>query len=186
MKGRLKDMMFGRNGEQILTLSVRADFRQQFDELKDVDVDIEIKKHRERRGLSANAYFHVLVNKIAENQFISDSEVKRHLVCSYGVFARDEDGSLIGFKLPGKVDPLLIYPYVKCYDVRYEGGKEYRCYLMYKRTRFMDSREMARLIDGAIYEAKALGIETETLEELARLKALWKEAENKGVKQWQT
>ena len=61
MKGRLKDMMFGRNGEQILTLSVRADFRQQFDELKDVDVDIEIKKHRERRGLSANAYFHVLV-----------------------------------------------------------------------------------------------------------------------------
>ena len=44
----------------------------------------------------------------------------------------------------------------------------FNCYLMYKQTRFMDSKEMARLIDGAIYVAKGLGIDTDTPEQIAR------------------
>lgn len=54
-----------------------------------------------------------------------------------------------------------------------ENGKEFRCYLLYKRTRYMDTAEMARLIDGAIYEAKELGIETDPPEKIAKLKSLW-------------
>ena len=50
MTGRLKDLSFGRNGEQIITLAVDADFTERFDELKDFDVDIEIKKHRKMRS----------------------------------------------------------------------------------------------------------------------------------------
>lgn len=173
MIGHLKDLTFGRSGEQHITLTVRADFRSRFDELKDAVVEIEIKKFRQRRSLSANAYFHVLVNKIAEAKRLGDDEVKKQLVCEYGSLAKDEDGSTVGFKLPASVNVSTIYPYVKCFDTREEGGKLFNCYLVYKQTHLMDSAEMARLIDGAIYVAGELGIETDTPEILARFKEEW-------------
>lgn len=54
-----------------------------------------------------------------------------------------------------------------------EEYREYRCYLFYKRTHTLDSKEMARLIDGAIYVAKGLGIDTDTPEQIARYKEEW-------------
>ena len=50
---------------------------------------------------------------------------------------------------------------------------EFNCYLVYKQTHDMDTKEMARLIDGAIEAAKELGIETDTPEQLARYKEEW-------------
>lgn len=173
MKGRLKDLTFGRHGEQIISLTVQADFRGRFDELKDADLDIEIKKHRKRRSLNANAYFHLLVNKIAEHQGLGNEEVKTNLVVEYGALAKDEDGATVGFKLPSSVDVTTLYRYVKCFDTRIEGGKEFNCYMVYKQTHLLDSKEMARLIDGAVYEAQNLGIETDTPEQIARYKEEW-------------
>ena len=172
MIGRLKDLSFARTGEQIISLTVREDFREEFDELKDFDLDIEIKKHREKRSLNMNAYFHVLVNKIAAKRKLGDDEVKRALVIEYGALAKDATGQTVGFKLPESVDVNDIYPYCRCFDIREEGGKMFKCYLVYKQTHKMDTLEFSRLIDGAIYEAKNLGIETETPEEVARMKAL--------------
>lgn len=173
MIGRLKDLTFGRNGEQHITVTVRSNFRACFDDLKDVDVDIEIKKHRNKRSLSANAYFHVLVGKIAEAQGLGNEETKAALVCEYGALAKDKDGTTVGFKLPESVDVSSIYPYVRCFDTRVEGGKTFRCYLVYKQTHLMDTKEMSRLIDGAVYVAQDLGIETDTPEQLARYKEEW-------------
>lgn len=173
MRGRLVDLSFGLNRKQRITVEVDRDFREDFDRLKDAELDVDIKKHRERRSLSANAYFHVLVNRIAEKQGLGDEEVKTSLVCEYGALAKDGDGLTVGFKLPASVDVSTIYPYVKCFDSREEGGKLFKCYLVYKQTHLMDSGEMARLIDGAIYVAKDLGIETDTPEQLAKLKEGW-------------
>lgn len=174
MIGRLKDLTFGRRGEQIITLTVQADFRSRFDELKDTDLDIEITKHRMKRSKDANAYFHVLVNKIAEHQGLGNEEVKTNLVVEYGALAKDEDGSTVGFKLPASVNVTTLYRYVKCFDTRIENGKEFNCYMVYKQTHLLDSKEMARLIDGTVYEAQNLGIETDTPEQLARYKEEWK------------
>ena len=41
--------------------------------------------------------------------------------------------------------------------------------MVYKPTHELDSKEMAHLIDGAIYEAQQLGLETKTPAELAEL-----------------
>ena len=91
----------------------------------------------------------------------------------YGALAKDADGLTVGFKLPASVDVSTIYPYVKCFDTRVENGKMFKCYLVYKQTHLMDSKEMARLIDGPIEVAKELGIETDTPEQLARYKEDW-------------
>jgi len=173
MKGRLVDLSFGLNHKQRVTIELDGDFRRNFDELKDFDVNVEIKKYRKKRSLDANAYFHVLVNKIAEAQGLGEEEVKKNLVVEYGTLARDKDGEVIVFKLPDSVNVDVIYPYTKVFDVRQENGKTFACYLVYERTRDLDTKQMARLIDGTIYEAQNLGIETLPPVELARLKSLW-------------
>lgn len=160
MKGTLKDLTFGRGGEQIITLAVEGDFSGEFDRLKDGDVRVEIKKWRNTRSLDANAYFHLLVNKIAEAENLGDDEVKKKLVLQYGTLAKDADGRIVAAKLPLSVETDLIYPYMKWYKTVTENGHELGCYMFYKRTHTMDSKEMARLIDGAIYEAEELGIDT--------------------------
>ena len=162
MTGRLVDMAFTLGGKQRVTLELNGDFREIWDKLHlEPILDVEVKKHREKRSHSANAYFHVLVNKIAAETGESDDLVKERLVVAYGTVARDKDGCTVGFKLPVS------------FDVREEDGKWFNCYLVYKDTSKMDTKEFSHLIDGAIDEAKALGIETDTPEQLARYKEEW-------------
>ena len=174
MTGRLVDISFSLNRKQRITLEVDSDFRSLWDKLNQEPLlDIEIKKHRNKRSRSANAYFHVLVNKIAAETGESDDLVKERLVVAYGTVARDKDGCTVGFKLPVSVDVHGIYRYTRCFDTREENGKLFQCYLVYKDTSQMDTKEFSHLIDGAIEEAKALGIETDTPEQLARYKEEW-------------
>lgn len=173
MRGRLRDLTFGPKGEQHITVTVQTDFRDDFDKLKDKDIRVEIKVWREPRSKDANAYFHVLVNKIAEAQGLGDDEVKRRLVVEYGALARDDDGQLIGAMLPAGADIDQFYPYTRMYKTMELEGREYECYLFYKRTHTLDTKEMARLIDGAIYVARELGIDTDTPEQIARYKEGW-------------
>lgn len=173
MKGRLIDISFGMNRKQRITVEVDSDFRDGFDRLRECDVTVEIKKYREKRSKDANAYFHVLVNKIAEAQSLGNDEVKKGLVIEYGALAKDDDGYTVGFKLPASVNIDSIYPYAKVFDVREENGRTFNCYLVYKHTHELDSKEMARLIDGTIYVAQDLGIETDTPEQLAKYKEGW-------------
>lgn len=174
MTGRLVDISFSLNRKQRITLEVDSDFRNLWDKLNQEPLlDIEIKKHRNKRSRSANAYFHVLVNKIAAETGESDDLVKERLVVAYGTVARDKDGKPVGLKLPPTVDPSDFYPYVRLYETRQENGKDYSCYFVYKESHKMDSKEFARLVDGAIEEAKELGIQTDTPEQLARYKEEW-------------
>lgn len=168
MKGRLIDFSIGWNRKQRITIEIDSDFREGFDALKGADIEISVKKWRRKRSNDANAYFHVLVTAIAEARGISNDEVKQMLVVDYGTLARDEDNQIIGFKLPPGVDVGRIYPYTKLFKQVEENGKLFNCYLVYKRSSEMESKEMARLIDGAVHEAKELGIDTDTPEERAR------------------
>lgn len=172
MKGRLIDLVRGLNGKQRVTIELDADFREGFQKLKDSDVEVEIRKFRKKRSKNANAYFHLLVGKIAEARGLGIEEVKTLLNTEYGTLDRDEDGLLIGLKLPASVNPSRVYPYTKFIEDRVENGKGYKCYLIFKQTHDLDTKEMARLIDGTIHEAQELGIETETPEEIARWSGL--------------
>ena len=91
----------------------------------------------------------------------------------YGALAKDEDGNTLGAMLPVTADMDDFYPYYRLYKTMTLEGREYNCYLFYKRTHTMDTKEMARLIDGAIYVAKGLGIDTDTPEQIARYKEEW-------------
>ena len=171
MKAKLIEHIVLSCGLQRLTIETDEDFRQKYDDLKDHDVRVEITKYRKPRSLDANAYFHVLVNKIAAITSASDDDVKRDLVIKYGTVARDDDGGVVAAKLPASVDIALFYPYARCYNTEDEDGRSFNCYIFYKRTRDLDTAEMSHLIDGTVSEAKDLGIETLTPDQLAALEA---------------
>lgn len=168
MKGRLIDFSYGVNRKARLTIELDTDFREGYEALKDLDVEVVVKKWRKKRSKDANAYFHVIVNELAIARGQSDTEVKRALIVEYGALARDTDGNVLGFKLPPSADVDSIYPYTKLFKQVVENGKPFNCYLLYKHSSDMDSKEMARLIDGAIQEARELGIDTDTPEMQAR------------------
>ncbi len=168
MRGRLIDFSTGYNRKQRVTVELDSDFRDGFDALKDVDVEITIKKWRDKRSKDANAYFHLIVNQIAQTAGQSDEDVKSELVVRYGALARDCNGNVVGIKLPVAVNVRSVYPYTRCYKTVEDNGTLCNCFLLYKRTSDMDTKEMAHLIDGAIQEAKDLGIDTDTPEMKAR------------------
>lgn len=162
MKGRIIDYSVGFNSKQRLTLELDSDFREGYEKLKSAELDIRLDKWREKRSNDANAYFHVLITQIASARGVSNDEVKQRLVVDYGAYARDVDGQIVGFKLPPSVDVDAIYPYTRLYKQVEENGKLFNCYLVFKRSSDMDTKEMSRLIEGAITEARELGIDTDT------------------------
>lgn len=133
----------------------------------------KIEPFRKERSLNANAYFHLLVDKIAKKQNLGTDEVKVKMVLEYGTIARDIQGDKVGIKLPVSVDVNQIYPYAKWFDKRPENGKEFNCYIVYKQTHLYDSAEMATLINGVVAECESLEIETKTPNEIASMISLW-------------
>ncbi len=133
---------------------------------KTKDLSIEVKQHREARSLDANAYFHVLVSKIAELDYQSIDDVKRQLVCDYGAVA-------FIARIPADANLDDIYKYSKL--IGESKGTKTPCndWYIFKPTHTLDSKEMARLIEGTVQEAQQLGIETRTPQELAELVSLW-------------
>lgn len=128
---------------------------------------------REKRSLNANSYFHVLVNKIAKAMNLSEEEVKTKMVLDYGTIAT-EGGERIIVALPKNVDVKDFYPYVKWIgDFSAKNNRRYSQYVFYKQTHTLDKAEMARLIEGVIWEAQELGIETRTPDKLASLIENW-------------
>ena len=129
--------------------------------------------YKETRSLNANAYFHLLVGKIAEAMNLGADEVKVKMVLDYGVVAT-ECGEPVVVALPKAANASDYYTYARWIsDFTAKNGKEYSQYIFYKRTHTLDKTEMARLIDGVVYEAQELGIETRTPEELASLIENW-------------
>ncbi len=138
-------------------------------ELKEKPYVCNIKPYVKKRSLDANSYFHVICDIIAKATKRTLIEIKRELNTTYGTPAKDEDGQYVGVIFPKntKVEQFLDYAvWIKEKDI---DGKKFDCYLVYKPTHELDSKEMAHLIDGAIYEAQQLGLETKTPAELAEL-----------------
>lgn len=144
-------------------------------QIKDKSFDIEIRVHREKRSKDANAYFHLLVGKIAEKLKIGNDECKLQMNLEYGSPLKIDADTLFAFKVPKGADVKAVVKYPKWVKETTENGKQFDVYMAYKETHTLNSEEMARLIDGVVQEAKNLDIETRTPDEIAEMKSLWGE-----------
>ncbi len=171
MKGELRDLVFGREGEQIITLSTKGDFRPQFDELKDTPVDFTIKKFREKRSLDANAYAWVLMDRIASKLRIGKLDVYREAIRDIGGVSETvcvRDGAVEKLRAGWAKQGLGWQS--DTMQSKIEGCTNV---VLYFGSSTYDSKQMSDLIDRLISEAKELGIETDTPEQIARYKSEW-------------
>ena len=141
-------------------------------------IDIIAKKHREKRSLDSNAYFHVLVGKIADQIGISTTRCKNELICQYG---QQEflDGREVIIKTNIDVDKMLEQEFLHCRPskCKIENGIEVVFYKVFRGSHTYDTKEMSILIDGTVQEAKELGIETLSPDKLRELMSKWKPKE---------
>ena len=134
---------------------------------QDKKYQIEIKESKEKRSLDANAYFHVLVSKLAQEMHMNAEDLKTKLVTDYtkGVYVR----------IPKEAN-------ISNFGIRYfkmigeAKGTKQPCndYLVYKPTHEMDTKEMSDLIEGTIQECEQVGIQTITPNERANMLSLWR------------
>ena len=133
---------------------------------KDREKLFEIKEHRQKRSLNANSYAWKIMGEIADVLRTSKEEVYLNMLRHYG---QSEMVSVLS-----SID---VRGYFKYFDeiatVTLEG-KQFTHYRVYKGSSEYDTREMSILIDGIVYEAKNLDIETMTPDEIARMKEMWK------------
>lgn len=124
-------------------------------------------KKRKKRSLTQNAYYWVMLNKLAAKLRMSDSELHKNMLREYGVY----DVFSIQDNIP-------IDGYFRYYDVighGYVNGRRFKHVKVYKGSSHMSSAEFTRLIDGMREECVLQGIDVMTPREIAELR--WVEPE---------
>lgn len=133
------------------------------------ELDLSLKEFKPKRSLNANAYMWALIGKIAEVLRISQNDVYHKVLCDYGTYDKDDGVTkVISILADVKLDGWL-YVHTKPIKTVDLEGKKFTHYALIKGSSEYNTKEMSHLLDGVIYEAKELGIEVMTPEELERL-----------------
>lgn len=141
-------------------------------EFPDGALTVKVDKKRNKRSLNANAYFWELCNKVADKLQTDSLSIYKKLISEQGIFKIVEineqaaDTFITSWGLHGKG--------WFCDRLDGSGNKGFVLIRAFYGSSVYNTKQMAQLIDGVVYEAKELGIETKTPAELAEMKALWK------------
>lgn len=132
---------------------------------------VELKEHKEKRSLDANAYCWVLIGKLAAKLDQDKTDVYREFIKEIGdnyTVSCFQDEAVADIKrlwesnYYGRIAEEFQSKIDGCTNVRlYYGSSDF------------DTKQMSRLIDAIVAECKENGIETATPEELERMKDEW-------------
>lgn len=173
---RIKDVARTLEGKLTITLEMPGIDTDDVTKLSQFDkLDVEIKQHKEKRSLDANAYYWLLVGKIRKVTGDSNNRIHNMMLDRYGELDRMPDSSLIPFCIRDDIDHLEFpYPHLKpTQKTLSKGNKLYRWYYQIKGSSEYNTAEMSHLIDGIVSECKEMGIETLPPEELERMMAAY-------------
>ena len=144
------------------------------EELKGLELDIELDKHREKRTLNANAYCWVLCDKIAKKLTVPDAVITKEDVYKDAILNI------------GTFQPMIVEE--KTYDnlkriwekqglgfLIQEVSRKNKCIRIncYYGSSTYNTREMSLLIELLVQQAKEQGIETKTQAEIDSLLKEW-------------
>jgi hypothetical protein len=140
---------------------------------KDRLYDLEVKEHRKKRSLDANAYAWVLINKIADALRITPIEIYRQAIQNVSgnyeiipIKAEAADHFKQVWEAQG-----LGWPCVDMGKSKIDGYRNLRAY--YGSSTF-SVQQMQVLIDNLVQDCRALDIEVKSDEEIASIMGAWK------------
>lgn len=137
------------------------------------DYTVKIEPVKRKRSLNSNAYAWVLMTEIANVLRTDREDVYVEMLKRYGQIAEDKDGNKVIFSVRSDIDATSFYKYLERIGTGTVNGTEFTHYRALKGSSDFDTREMSIFIDGIVSEAKNLGIETMTPDEIARMNAAW-------------
>ena len=132
--------------------------------------EYDLKIHRQKRSNDANAYMWQLADKIASEVGITKEEVYRSHIKEVGVFT---DIQIQTSALQSFIDGWEHNGIGWFVDIIQKCDMVTRVRVYYGSSSY-DSKQMARLIENIVQEAKQLNIETLTPDELERMVSAWK------------
>lgn len=176
LRGRLLDIVrdYITNAFRI-TIEVRQ-IPKGIDQLFETDLKISLKKWRDKRSLTANAYYWVLVSKIADHIKQPQPLVHNLLLRRYGVLDIVEGDSLTVF-VPDTEEAENEILLKETYHLRPTSkvitGKKgnLRAYRIMLGSSFYDTKQFSTLLDGCITECRSMGIEVLPKDEIERMMA---------------
>ena len=149
----------------------------------------DIVPHKEKRKLTQNAYYWVLLEKLAVKTHIAKAELHNINLRHLGLIERVGDKPVfILLEDTEKVEKQTLLADTYHLAPRSEtkvgtDGKTYRWYVMLRGSSSMNVQEMSALVDLAVQDAKEQGIQTLTPNELAHIRELERNNEKKHHKQ---
>lgn len=151
-----------------ITFSLNERVEGEIDKIKDCEkLSIKAVKFKRKRSLDANAYMWVLLTKIAEAIQSSKDDVYLEMLSRYGVFTHIIVKPSVVDKVKAEWRTVRELGEI---NVNGTSGIQLQCYF---GSSTYNTKEMSVLIDGVVREAKELGIETATPEELEQMKREW-------------
>lgn len=129
---------------------------------QDRDKVFEVREAKQKRSLTQNAYCWALINEIGNVTRQDKEDVYLQMLKSYG---QSEIISVLA-----NIDVSGYFKYYEEIGTGKVNGKDFKHYRVFKGSSEMDSREMAILLDGVVFEAEQLGIPTLTETERKRLR----------------
>lgn len=170
MEGILIDIIRTYEGKFRATFEVDS-----ADELNGLQGKLRItaKKLTFKRSLNANAYFHLLVGRIADALHISKAKAKNLQLGKYGQRELTETGQLI-ISVRSDID-MSEREDIHCVVAGrgFVNDTEFTHWAVIRGSHTYDTHEMSILIDGTVEDAKDLGIQTLSPDEIERMKAAW-------------
>ncbi len=138
------------------------------------EYELSIKK-RGRRSLNANNYHWSLCEQMAKALKTSKYQVHNQLMIDYGTDWLDEaeKRSYVLMKDDDRYLRLETTHYRPTDATEDRKGILYRWFVLLLPSHLMDTAQMSALIDGTVNEAKELGIDTRTPDEIERMKQQW-------------
>ena len=139
------------------------------------DYELTVKKRSGKRSLNANNYHWVLCEKMAKKLRVSKYEVHNQLLADYGTDWLDADGKhiFVMMKDNGSYLRSETMHYRPTDAVEDRNGVQYRWFVLLLSSHLMDTAQMSALIDGTVADAREMGIEVRTPDEIERMKQQW-------------
>jgi hypothetical protein len=140
---------------------------KQLQALEDKEYDVEIKKHRNKRSLSQNAYLWVLLDEIGKKIQMSKEEVYKKYIKDYGVF------EIVPIK--NEAVDRFVNAWQKngvgwvCQSLGMSKAKGFTNIITYYGSSSYDSKEMTRILEAVIMDCEEMDIDTMPLKDILLL-----------------
>lgn len=177
-KGKLKGLSRDMDGGLVVSFRVYEEKKvlNHLSEIKDMDtIQITAEPVKKKRSLTANAYYWMLIGKLAARLDISTSRAHNLVLRRYGAVETIDGDEVICF-IPDTENAENEALEADLYHVKptsatkvYKDGGVRRMYKILKPSHEYTTKEMSTLIHGLVDECNHMGIETATPEEVKEM-----------------